>query len=560
MILRRSTELNDGRRMLVLAGLLVVDDGRFTADLLHDLSPRTLPLERIHTLDDQCTFLRDLTRSGHGQLAIDYLRDHSELLGLFDNLEAVAEYLEPQLLPDLLELTERLAPDEQSWGRAAILPSLMRALPQTAAIRVAGGSWVDAERLAAISMGWLTPGTDLTLPTDAALCLAAVLVATKEGHVPLGPGLQVLASLPPRLVIPVLTETVASLPIDEDTLDELVGLYQYQYGEFVPVQRTRLVHATLRAIAAQLGIEPGLDILNSAPDPWLRAQVIAACGDQLIDAGFKRSALLAKVDGSENKMIARAALAHRAAKPNEEVQKVGARIGPHGLSVGHAHELDVLEALSAPLRPSLLAQLLGDGYLDGSDRPTPSEAGWASSLTNLVPSLDRRQLRIVEAAIATTRRRVSDIGTGPRSKLEAAMAIRWVRLGDFDAFHSTLDRISLEGDVADALVGTVLHLPAEHLTDWYAMTERLIPRFDARERALLWAVARSRRLEHDHTWEILDQWLSGAGAHQHAKFDQSWQVLVDLAGYAPAITIVGGSNTAAQLRDLLILGQLLAAP
>ena len=74
----------------------------------------------------------------------------------------------------------------------------------------------------------------------------------------LTPGLQVLASLPPRLVIPVLTETVASLPIDEDTLDELVGLYQYQYGEFVPVQRTRLVHATLRAIAAHRGVRmPG---------------------------------------------------------------------------------------------------------------------------------------------------------------------------------------------------------------------------------------------------------------------------------------------------------------
>gem|GEM_PF-5011637 len=553
-ILRRSENVPVADRMRVLAGLLVTDHGGRAARILGELSPMRLPLGNIRSYDDRRAFLVDLARSGHGRLAIDYLKTARVEL---DAMAAIAEHLGPQDLADLVGLARRVEPALQAQARAAVFPALVRAAGQAGSGELVWGTWPDAVRLAGIGAGWVAPGDEIVLPADQSLRLAAVLVAAADGLVSSDRCLEVIAALPATLVVPVLTQALTRLPVDDDTVHDPVDYCLSASASVEPIEGIRLVRAAFQAICARMGALATfimfVDLRDT--DPWLTAQLIAACGDQLIEADIARSDLIARIAGTEHSLTARAALAQYAGNPRRELQRVAAMLDLLGLKSRNVHELSVLEALPWPQRAQVLERLVRDGFLDGS-RPLFSRANtWAASVTLLVPSMSPRQLRTVAEAVGSFK----DLGGGPRSALNAAIAVRWARLADFAMFSSALDGVTNSSDVAAALTGSVLHLQPAHLPDWYHLADRLDPGFDAQSRAVLWALARfrSHELDREGSWATLDRWLAPQTATKRAKFDEPWQVLVDLVGFYPALVTCGGPDTGAQLRDLLASDQFL---
>jgi hypothetical protein len=547
-ILRRANRVAHGYRLRILAGLLVVGDRVLTKELLLELSPPASPLDELGSQDDVCRFLANLTRSGHGDLAIDYL----ETAYRPEYLEAIVEYLEPRLLERLVVLISRVEVTEQAYARAVILPELARRGEPDALTQIARGSWADADRFAKIAMGWLPAGGGVDLPHDSRLALAGLLIAVMDGHTSLAVALPALRSLEPSLVVRALTEVLSALPIDEYTVDDLIDFCAERRSDSqAPVERTRLVRAALRAVVAQRGLARAELILLTAESRWVQAQVVAECGEELITEGDgnDRLRLLSLIGDDKNRLIARAALVPQVDRPEEELELIAAEVGP-GLMQGYAYELDVLEALPERLRPVLLEQALPDGLLDGSRSHFASIDTWAHHLARLVPALSRDQLGIVDRALS----QISRMGGGPRSAAHVAIAIRWARLGDFTAFRSALERVNSGEDLTRVLASVVRHLPTEQLPDWYALTNRLKPTFEIRNRALLWSIARARRpdLSPADAWRILDHCLWQTTPDRAEHYYQPWQVLIDLAAFTKPLTTLGPSDVTAQLYKLLI--------
>jgi hypothetical protein len=400
-------------------------------------------------------------------------------------------------------------------------------------------------------MGWRAPENDLLLPNDTALRLAAVIAATVEGELSLQRAVPVLASLPTGMAGLMLTEALPLLPpMDEGSVDDLLRLCKRLGGQ--PIQRTRLVRAALRAAVAVLGVDVVRPHLALPDDPWLRDQVIASCAEELLASGIDRDQLLSSLGHPKSRLIARAALLQHSADPRDELQQIAAEIS-RGLSLDQPDALEVLEAIPAPLRPAVIDQTLGDGFLDGRSYDRHLGDLWADTLKRIVPELDERQLRVVEDALDAKRRGYPRIGAGPSSELRAEIAIRWVYLENFPAFRSSAESISLTEYFAEAMTRTVLHVSPEHLASWYAMTGRLKPEFDTRERAMLFALARNRwrDLDHNIIWNILDHWLHSSTSGQDVTYNAPWQVAVDLLGYGPAITTISAPQAAMHLHDLV---------
>lgn len=548
LIFRRTRYISDGDRMQVFAGLLVVGQERFAASILAELTPKRFPFRNIRSLDDRYTFLADLARSGHGRLALDYLKtDRADP----NEMEILARHLGYQELTDLLELASHIEPALRGRARAAILPSLIRARPADP-IDLTSASWADAVKLARIGAGWPAPGNEIALPEDPSLRLAAALVAAAERMLPVRRCLGIITSLPRSLVIPVLTEAAARLPLDADSADDLVKWCLTLGSERGVVNGTELVRAAFRALAAELGSQATLARFSGLTfDPWLVAQLIVACGDQLIATGLSREQLLAQFGGRSG-LIARAALVQHADNPDADLRQIIDMPAAPAAKVVQALRLaDVLDALPPAQQPLALGMLVDDEFLDGSRLIFARGDTWAISVTQLVRFMNPRQLQTVNAGIKTFK----DIGSGHRSELVAEIAIRWARLGDFAMFQTALRQAGYKSEVmARALTGSVMHVPAKHLADWYKMADQeLDPGFDARLRAVLWALARFRSedLGRDRGWMILDAWLPGEAATRRAKFGEPWQVLVDLVGYVPAITACSGPHATSRLGDLL---------
>jgi hypothetical protein len=109
-------------------------------------------------------------------------------------------------------------------------------------------------------------------------------------------------------------------------------------------------------------------------------------------------------------------------------------------------------------------------------------------------------------------------------------------------------------DVARALAAAVIHVPQDRIADWFGLVEhRVTPAIWARERALIWAFAHSRWQAADHVdaCEIIHQWMFRGNADKWTVFDKPWQVLLDFAGYGPALIKVGGPSTGERLCELL---------
>jgi hypothetical protein len=546
-ILRRCEHVPAGDRMRVLAGLLVADHGPLETDITEKLAPSRLSLENISALDEQSTFLANLARSGHGDLAIDYLKTSPHAA---HHLAAVAEHLAFEDLMRLLGLAADIEPARQDSARAAILPFLIRAGKESPDVGVSWIPWPDAVSFARIATGCVTADDEISLPANSSLRLAAALISAGEGVISLRRCTDAIGTLPGSLAVPVLTEALACLKINDDSSDDLIDCCAGLRGKIAPIERTRLVRAAFRAIGNQLGVRAAYAcLLSSATTSWLRAQLIATCGSQFMDAGFSRPELLAQIGDDRNDLVARAGLILHADSPDDELLAV-MTLGLFGLKMGDPHELDVLEALPPPQQQELLEQLLADGFLDRSRLvPYVSIDVWTPSVTHLVPAMNPRQLAMVAGAIGAFR----DMGGDPRSKLTAAIAVRWARLGDLGKFRSTLSQVSYTTDVTSALLGSVLHWPTEHLADWYDLVGQLDPRSDVERRAILWALARFRSGELDRTvfWTILDRWLPAGDLTRRANFDESWQVLIDLAGYAPAMAACGAPGTRSRIHRLL---------
>ena len=547
-IFHRSRYITDGDRMRVFAGLLVADHERLAPSILAELTPDRLPFQNIRSHDDRYTFLADLARSGHGQLAVDYLK---AARADPHDMEAVAPHLGYRELTDLLELASHIEPAFQGRARAAILPSLIRARP-TDPIDLTLSSWLDAVKLARIAAGWTAPGNELALPEDPWLRLAAALVAATERMLPVRRCLEIITSLPRSLVIPVLAAAAARLPLDADSADNLIEWCRALGPERKTVNGTELMHTAFRALAAQRGSRATFTgFAGWTLDPWLVTQLIVACGDQLIAAGLSRAQLL-RASGSQNGLIARAALVQHAENPDIELRQIIDIPAAPAIKVHQALRLaDVLQALPPTQQPLALGMLVDDEFLDGS-RPIFARGDtWAVNLTPLVRFMSPRQLQAVNTGIKTFK----EMGSGRRSELVAEIAIRWARVGNFGMFQSALTQASYSSEVvARVLTGSVMHVPAEHLTDWYKMADQgLDTGFDARRRAVLWALARFRSgdLDRDRGWMILDAWLPGEAATRRAKFGEPWQVLVDLVGYVPAIAACSGPHATSRLGDLL---------
>ena len=429
----------------------------------------------------------------------------------------MAEHLAAEDLTRLTGLVAEIGPAPGNRARAATFPFLARATQDAAHAGLSWVPWPDAVRFARIATGYAAGEDETILPRNSSLRLAAALISARDGVIPVRRCIEVIAALPASLAIPVLTEAVAWLRLDEDTAGNLIDCY----GEFgvgaAPIEQIRLVRAAFRAIGSQLGLGAIYAcLLGSDLDSRLRAPVIAACGIDDPD-GQPRSVMQPDI---------------------------------FGLKTGKADQLDLLEALPPPQQERLLEQLLDDGFLDRSRlKPYIHIDIWTESVTDLVPSMSRDQLRIVSEAIPA----FDDMGDGPRSSLTAAIAVRWARLGDFGRFRSTLQQVSRTPDVTNGLLRSVLHLPTEHLADWYDLVDRLDPEFDAEHRAILWALARFRAAELDPmaSWTILDRWLPAGDQSRRTKFDESWQVLIDLGGYAPVIITCGEPGTRAQVHELL---------
>jgi hypothetical protein len=552
-ILRRAESVTGSYRIQIVAGLLGRAD-KATASALQAELPRDT---RLLTLSSARTdFLADVAAAGQGALAIKYLRTAEHLMP--DDVAAVTRQLEPGLLPELLQLTATMDPALAGTAQAAVRAALERAGQHSGAAAVVPGPSADAARLAVIGMGWLSTDAPASLPASAHFRLAATLIGAGDGIIPSERAIKVLADLPPPWVVLGLTEKMPSLPIEEDSVDDLVELCLSFRTWVASVKITRLIKAVLLAVSRQFGVHAAA--LAGPHGPWLSAQLVAACGGQLIAAGADRQLLLRSVGDPDADLIRRAALAEYADSPAEEIGQIAALVAGHGLFLGYAPDLDVLEALPESLRPLLIEQALPAGFLARSGPPSLQGDLWADTLTDLAFAFGRDQLRTVERAIAAS----NDIGSTGRSTLWAEIAIRWAHLGDFAAFRSAVDRIPYTDAAAMALAGSVLHVPAEHLTGWYAMTRRLEPRLWPDLRALIWAFARDRWPEQDRAaaWRVLENWLPGPGG-QGAAFDEPWQALVDLVGHAPAIAMTGAPEAMSQLRDLLVSARLLdpwAAP